>query len=139
MVHCAWVHENRMVQQTRTSRHAAFQTRKADGRHRLASGGSIVLWVGPVRNRAQRSAGSRLNYHLPTAPVLPTLYGPGGARDAFRLAFPARSQRHGFRPGRGGLSATLRVLFLRLDGLGLGARKGFTDPSHIGAGANCFS
>ena len=52
---------------------------------------------------------------------------------------PAPGRKARVRPGRGGLGATLGVLFLRLDGLGLGARKGFTDPSHLGTGANCFS
>lgn len=42
---------------------------------------------------------------------------------------PGRKAR--VRPGRGDLSATLGVLFLRLDGLGLGACEGFTDPSHF--------
>lgn len=108
-----------IVEQTCTSRHAAFQTWKADGRQRLASGGSIHrLWVG--RCVTNHSAGSRLDYQC-------DLRGRR-ARDAFRLAFPRPVRKARVRQGRGGSSATLGVLFLRVDGLGLGAWEGFTDP-----------
>lgn len=52
VVHGAWY----MIQQTRTSRHAAFQTRKADGRQRGLCFGRqhSPFWVGRCVTKAQR-------------------------------------------------------------------------------------